>query len=700
MDETVRKKILVVDDDKNICRSLSFCFSEEGYLTDTAYTGNEALREVGLFHPDLIVLDYMLPDMSGVDICRTLKKNDITKPIPIIMLTARSDRTDKIKGLDCGAEDYITKPYDGFELLARVRSHLRVKTLYDQVKTDEQDYASILDMTSKLTSSLNARDTLSYIVTKMAEIINVKRCSIVYIGKNKEVGYVIASHDDMEVKNLKIDINKYPEIKKVMLDGKELVIYDAHNEPLMAQVKSVLKEKDIKGIILFPIIFEDEIIGTLILRSINIDKVFTERELRLCQLIANVSAGPLKIAFLYETALKTSHKEKVARLEAEKSLKEAQETLKTILNNIDVGIAFISTDYMVQFINPYFANIYNNAPSHFINKECYKVFENRDTICENCPGEIAMRLGSKVNIERRFIGRDGKERYMDITAYPVFDSKKKVTGYIYQKEDITEWKSHQEEISRYTKEIERVNIALKDMDFKRVRFLDHIAHDLKTPLTSIKAYAELILMYKDKPPEVYEEFLNVIKDESNRMTALINDYLILMRLESDRIDYRMEPLNLSETVKQFIALFSSLLLRNNLSVNLNTPDGLPMVIGDKERINQVLINLLNNAIKFTPSGGNITITSSIQESKMHDGSLKNFIEVSIADTGPGIPPAYRDKIFDKFFQIDDPIVKAKGGTGLGLAIVKDIITYHGGNIWVEESKSGGADFRFTIPVKE
>ena len=96
MDETVRKKILVVDDDKNICRSLSFCFSEEGYLTDTAYTGNEALREVGLFHPDLIVLDYMLPDMSGVDICRTLKKNDITKPIPIIMLTARSDRTDKI----------------------------------------------------------------------------------------------------------------------------------------------------------------------------------------------------------------------------------------------------------------------------------------------------------------------------------------------------------------------------------------------------------------------------------------------------------------------------------------------------------------------------------------------------------------------------------------------------------------------------
>ena len=184
------------------------------------------------------------------------------------------------------------------------------------------------------------------------------------------------------------------------------------------------------------------------------------------------------------------------------------------------------------------------------------------------------------------------------------------------------------------------------------------------------------------------------------MTALINDYLILMRLESDRIDYRMEPLNLSETVKQFIALFSSLLLRNNLSVNLNTPDGLPMVIGDKERINQVLINLLNNAIKFTPSGGNITITSSIKESKMHDGSLKNFIEVSIADTGPGIPPAYRDKIFDKFFQIDDPIVKAKGGTGLGLAIVKDIITYHGGNIWVEESKSGGADFRFTIPVKE
>jgi PAS domain S-box-containing protein len=698
--EEIRKKILVVDDDKNICRSLSFCFSEEGYLTDTAYTGNDALKEVGLFHPDLIILDYMLPDMSGVDVCRTLKRNEATKPIPVIMLTARSNRTDKIKGLDCGAEDYITKPYDGFELLARVRSHLRVKTLYDYVKADERDYAAILDMTSKLTSSLNARDTLGYIVAKMAEITNVKRCSIVYIGNNKEVGYVIASHDDTDVRNLKIDITKYPEIKKVLLDGKELIIYDAHNEPLMSQVKNILKEKDIKGIILFPIIFEDEIIGTLILRSINVDKIFTERELRLCQLIANVSAGPLKIAFLYETALNTSNREKIARLEAEKSLKDAKETLKTILNNIDIGVSFISIDHKVQFINPYFANIYNNAPSHFTNKECYRVFENRDAVCENCPGNLAMRLGSKVNIERKFAGKDGKERYMDITAYPVFDSKKKVAGFIYQKEDITERKIHQEEIARYTREIERVNIALKDMDFKRVRFLGHIAHDLKTPLTSIKAYAELILKYKDKPPEVYEEFLNVIKEESNRMTALINDYLILMRLESDRIDYRMEALNLSEIVKQFIAMFSSLLLRNNLSINIDVPDDLPMVAGDKERINQVLINLLNNAVKFTPSGGSITITLNIAKFKMPDDSLKKFIEVSVADTGPGIPPDYRDKIFDKFFQIDDHIVKAKGGTGLGLAIVKDIIEYHGGRIWVEESKDGGADFRFTIPVRE
>ncbi|MBI3814621.1 MAG: response regulator [Nitrospinae bacterium] len=698
MDENGKKKILIVDDDRNICRSLSFYFAEEGYLPVEAYSGGEAIKEAKAFNPDLIILDVMLPDMSGVEVCKILKNDEAIRHIPVIMLTAKTERVDKVSGLDFGADDYITKPYDSFELLARVRAHLRTKTLYDQVKTDERDYAAILDMTKKLTVSLNARDTLNYIVSKMAEITNVKRCSIVYIGTNKDIGYVIASHDDLNVKNLKIDITKYPEIQRLILKGREIVIYDALEDPLMGQVKDILHEMDIRGIVLFPITFEDDIIGTLILRSINIEKIFTEREIRLCQLIANVSAGPLKTAFLYEAALSESQKEKIARLDAEKTVKETQKLLKNILDNVEIGISFIPADYKIQFINPFYARLYDKEPQDFIGKECYRVFENRDTFCEDCPGAVAMGTGKKTEKEKKLIKENGEKIWLDVIAYPTFDIENRVTGFIYQVEDVTERKRYREDIIRYVKETEDANRALKDMDVRKTEFLNRVAHDLRTPLTSIKAYSELMLTYKDKPVATYQEFLGIIRDESNRMTSLINDYLDLMRLQTGRMEYRIGSLNLSDTIEQFAAMFIGQAKKNNIAVNLNIQKDIPLVPGDRDRINQALMNLMSNAIKFTPSGGSITISARTITSQMTDG--KNFVEVSVADTGPGIPVDCRDKIFGKFFQMDDPVVRAKGGTGLGLAIVKEIVERHGGKVWAEASPSGGADIRFTIPVKE
>jgi PAS domain S-box-containing protein len=698
MDGDIKKKILIVDDDKNICRSLSFSFTEEGYSALETYSGSDAIRKVKSFNPDLILLDIILPDMTGMEVCKVIKEDEATRHIPIIMLTAMGDRVTKTDGFGSGADDYISKPYDTFDVLARVKAHLRTKLLYDEVKADERDYAAILEMTKKLTTSLNARDTLSFIVNKMAEITNSNRCSILYIGMNKNVGYVIASSDDINLRQLKIDIAKYPEIKKVLLEGKELIIYDVFSDPLMAQIRDVLKEQNIKAIILFPITFEDEIIGTLILRSLNVEKVFSVREIRLCQLIANVSAGPLKMAFLYETVLSEAQKEKIARMEAEKDAKETHKTLKTITDNIEVGIAVISNSYTVKFVNPFLARLYGKDPSYFIGKKCQEVLKNIEIGQEDCIGAAAMKTGKRFESEMKITAGDGKERYLDVIAYPIRNIEDAIVGFICQMEDITERKLHERKISEYTKELETVNKSLKEMDMKKMEFLNRIAHDLRTPLTSIKAYSELILKYKDKPAETYTKFLDIIKEESNRMALLINDYLDLMRLTSGKMEYKRGPLNLPETVKQFVAMFSYHAKKNNISIVLNIPERLPILMGDSDKMNWILNHLLTNAVKFTPSGGNITISAKVIS--VSEAGNKIFVEVSVADTGRGIPSEWRDKIFDRFFQIDDPAIKAKGGTGLGLAIVKEIVEHHNGRVWAEASPSGGADIRFTLPVKE
>ena len=693
-----KKKILIVDDDKNICRSLSFSFTEEGYSALETYNGSDAIRKVKSFNPDLILLDIILPDMPGMEVCKIIKEDEATRHIPIIMLTAMGDRVTKTDGFGSGADDYISKPYDMFDVLARVKAHLRAKLLYDEVKADERDYAAILEMTKKLTTSLSARDTLNFIVNKMAEITSSSRCSILYIGMNKNVGYVIASSDDHNLRQLKIDIAKYPEIKKVLLEGKELIIYDVFSDPLMSKIRDILKEHNIKAIILFPIILEDEIIGTLILRSLNVKKVFSVREIRLCQLIANVSAGPLKMAFLYETVLSESQKEKIARTEAEKDAKETHKTLKTITDNIEVGIAVVSGSYTVKFVNPFLAKLYDKDPSYFIDKKCHEVLKNIEKGQEDCIGTIAMKTGKRFESEMKITSGDGKERELNVIAYPIRNIEDVIVGFICQMEDITERKLHERKISEYTKELKTVNKSLKEMDMKKTEFLNRIAHDLRTPLTSIKAYSELILKYKDKPAETYTKFLDIIKEESNRMTLLINDYLDLMRLTSGKMEYKRGPLNLPETVKQFVAMFSYHAKKNNISIVLNIPERLPILMGDSDKMNWLLNHLLTNAVKFTPSGGNITISAKVISAS--EAGNKRFVEVSVADTGRGIPSEWRDKIFDRFFQTDDPAIKAKGGTGLGLAIVKEIVEHHNGRVWAEASPSGGADIRFTLPVKE
>ena len=693
-----KKKILIVDDDKNICRSLSFSFTEEGYSALETYNGSDAIRKVKSFNPDLILLDIILPDMPGMEVCKIIKEDEATRHIPIIMLTAMGDRVTKTDGFGSGADDYISKPYDMFDVLARVKAHLRAKLLYDEVKADERDYAAILEMTKKLTTSLSARDTLNFIVNKMAEITSSSRCSILYIGMNKNVGYVIASSDDHNLRQLKIDIAKYPEIKKVLLEGKELIIYDVFSDPLMSKIRDILKEHNIKAIILFPITFEDEIIGTLILKSLNVEKVFSVREIRLCQLIANVSAGPLKMAFLYETVLSESQKEKIARTEAEKDAKETHKTLKTITDNIEVGIAVVSGSYTVKFVNPFLAKLYDKDPSYFIDKKCHEVLKNIEKGQEDCIGTIAMKTGKRFESEMKITSGDGKERELNVIAYPIRNIEDVIVGFICQMEDITERKLHERKISEYTKELKTVNKSLKEMDMKKTEFLNRIAHDLRTPLTSIKAYSELILKYKDKPAETYTKFLDIIKEESNRMTLLINDYLDLMRLTSGKMEYKRGPLNLPETVKQFVAMFSYHAKKNNISIVLNIPERLPILMGDSDKMNWLLNHLLTNAVKFTPSGGNITISAKVISAS--EAGNKRFVEVSVADTGRGIPSEWRDKIFDRFFQTDDPAIKAKGGTGLGLAIVKEIVEHHNGRVWAEASPSGGADIRFTLPVKE
>ncbi len=324
------KKILLVEDDEKITKAMRYVLEEEGYEVLSAGDGESGLEQARSALPDLILLDIMLPGMDGIEVCRSLKSAPLYKSIPIIMMTGLADTEDTVKGLSAGANDYVTKPFQIPELLARVKSHLTMKELYDTVKQEEEEKSALLNVSQSLASTMDPHDTLYTIVLKIAEVIEVKRCSIIYVDPLNKTGVVMASHDSKKIKQLEINLDKYPEIQEIMETGTPVIINDVYTDPILSNVRDVLNLIDIKSIMAFPVSFKDTLIGTLVLRTSRKEEQFNEREIRFCEVISNLAGAPLKNAYLFEVLHMEKEEEREKRFVAEKESVESAKLLEVI----------------------------------------------------------------------------------------------------------------------------------------------------------------------------------------------------------------------------------------------------------------------------------------------------------------------------------------------------------------------------------
>lgn len=288
-------KILAADDSPIILELIKDTLTE--YEVITANNGKEAVEITCREMPDLILMDIAMPVMSGIEATGIIKKDPATRSIPVLILTGRTGHEQMVAGLDAGADDFIEKAFNTEVLRARVRAHLRAKELYDCLEQGKKDQEIMLDVTREATSTLNITSVLFSITRKAAEYLNLSRCSMILVDEKKGHGLVIASSDDPEIGGRCIFLDRYPEITRVMKTMEPLVIDDVHTDPLMSKVTL---PQPYKSIMVIPIIFRDEVIGTLLLRASRERGVFTQREADLSRMIANSSANAIKNAFLYE----------------------------------------------------------------------------------------------------------------------------------------------------------------------------------------------------------------------------------------------------------------------------------------------------------------------------------------------------------------------------------------------------------------
>jgi len=230
----------------------------------------------------------------------------------------------------------------------------------------------------------------------------------------------------------------------------------------------------------------------------------------------------------------------------------------------------------------------------------------------------------------------------------------------------------------------------KKSDALRREFVANVSHELRTPITNIRSYAETLADSEDLPPDMVKNFLRVIVNESDRMTKIVQDLLTLSRFDSGKADLHFEKFSFSLSVKNVYEAMLMEAKKNGLEMSLEIEENLPDITGDRSRIEQVLLNIISNAVRYTPEGGRISVRA---------GRGDGTVWMEVADTGIGIPPEDLPRIFDRFYRVDKARSRASGGTGLGLSIAKDIVVRHSGNISVESTVGKGTTMTVTLPIE-
>jgi signal transduction histidine kinase len=245
-----------------------------------------------------------------------------------------------------------------------------------------------------------------------------------------------------------------------------------------------------------------------------------------------------------------------------------------------------------------------------------------------------------------------------------------------------------DEVGQLAVAFNRMAGEMEGLERLRRDLVANVSHELKTPISALRAHLENLL---DGVEEPNPALLEVMVRQSERLTRLVDQLLDLSRLESGDVPLTLEPVALRPLVERVLAEVEVARpdRARTLAIRNAVPDDLPPVEADRERIHQVLFNLLDNAFRFTPAAGSVTVRA-----EREDG----WCEISVEDTGPGIPAEHLPLLFERFYRVDPSRSREDGGTGIGLAIARSIVEAHGGRIWAESSVGEGSRFRFSLPV--
>jgi len=584
LDGTMNKgiEVLIVEDSQTQAEQLKYLLEEQGYAVATAANGRQAFAAARVRRPTIIISDILMPEMDGYALCKAIKSDDALKDIPVILVTDLNSPQDVVMGLQCCADNFITKPYEPQFLLARITQSLR---------------------------------------------------------------------------NRKLRGNRGPQ-SEVEID------LAGHRYVITAERHQILD-------LLIPTYEE----------AVRLNQKLREQQKELAQQVQERTADNAALA-----------KEIAERKRAEEAVRASEERFRSVTQSANVAIISADSRGVILSWNKGATAIFGYAeaevegqPLTLLMPERYREAHLQGLKRVQAIGESRV-IGTTVELHG--LRKDGGEFPLELSL-----SSWKISGETFFSaiiRDITERKRMEEQLRRKNEELEKQNLKVQEANRLKSEFLANMSHELRTPLNSIIGFSQLMHDGKAGPlrPD-QKEYMGDILTSSRHLLQLINDVLDLSKVESGKMEFFPELVEMKALVGEVRDILRSIAGSKRITVKTEVAPDLGAVTIDAAKFKQVLYNYLSNALKFTPDDGQVTVRVT------PEGEDRFRLEVE--DTGIGIKPDDIGRLFLEFQQLDASTAKKYPGTGLGLALTKRLVEAQSGSVGVRSTYGQGSVFFAVLP---
>lgn len=634
-----RPLILVADDSQDIRNFLKEAVLEPaGYEVKTAGDGMAALNLAKRFDPDVVIVDHQMPSLTGIDLTQRLCA-EFPHP-PVILISSSAEQSMAVKAMRAGAFDYLAKPFEAELMLAAVgralaRRRQVLKALnggaatsssFEHLEYRLQELERLIMLGRSVTALLDHDEVLTAVVDASVQLTGAEEGSLLLLDETSGQLYMRASKnfDDEFARTFRLEVQD-------SLAGQVI----GSGQPVLLDEQTPQKIKTsylVHSLIYVPLQVRGRTIGVLGVDNREAGKQLTKDHVAVMSAMADYAAIAIENARLLSSS------------EAERR------KLETILAGVENGVIVVNPENRLVIMNRTAREAFG-VDGDWAGRPISQVIEDPSVLS-------LLKVSGKLSRREEIELDDG--RVFNAQRTPI-----EGIGQAIVMQDITH---------------------LKELDRIKSEFVTAVSHDLRSPLTAILGYIEL-LERAGELNDQQEEFIRRVQLSVGQISDLVSNLLDLGRIEAG-LDVAKENTPLPVLARYALESMRSRAKEKQLQISSRLPENLPMILGAPIRLRQMIGNLLDNAIKYTPSGGWVEIEAKAEGDQ---------VILTVSDNGPGIPAADQPYLFDKFFRASNT-PQDLPGTGLGLSIVKSIVDSHDGRVWVDSVLGEGTTFTVVLPT--